>query len=189
MVLVTLSVSLGTASATPYGWDSGAPQILPDSTDHWFCFDSNVNSSERGRFRDAMEYLDSASLMYDVETGTCGTSTDIIYQYATPIPAAPGARGYDSCELRTGYLNLQCDRNPIYIDYSQILSESDASHPFETNIHKTIRHETGHSVGFSHHSTYVDAMRSGPVVFDWGYYSYSLHDICDHLHPYFNTPC
>lgn len=175
-------------SSTPYGWDPGAPQVLPDSTDHWFCFDSNVNAGERQRFRDAMQYLDSATAMYDVETGTCGSATDIIYRYSTPIPGFPGARGYDQCTVHTGYLGLLCDQNVVWVDYLQVLSESDGTHPFEINLHKTIRHETGHTAGLSHHDTAVDAMRSGPIPFDWGYFSYSTHDIC-HIQTFFGASC
>ena len=175
-MLVTF-VPVSEVSATPYGWAPGGPNMLPDSTGHSFCYYNIPAGTDRARMVDAMEYLDSATNMYDVYTASCFTSTDVVFVYQTPIPI-PGignARGFTDC--RSFVNNFFCDQARVSIDIWQIGLEATDPTNHEMNIGKTVRHEVGHTVGLSHHPPGTDAMSSGAVPSNWSFFWYTAHDI------------
>mgnify|MGYP001302668969 CR=1 FL=1 len=182
LAVAAMATSIQPASGTPFGVDPGGPGYLPDSQDHWFCFDgSSPTGTEANRFYSGMEYLDSSTLMYDVASSYCGSATDVIFRYQSPLAEAPGARGYAPCRVRTGYANLFCEQGDVIVDVPQIWLDaggwSGDPNTFELNIHKTVRHEIGHTAGLGH-SSGVHALESGHVPYNWGYLAYLAHDIC-----------
>jgi hypothetical protein len=131
--------------------------------------------------------------MYKVYTPTCGTATDIVYFEVTPIPI-PGqgnARGLTTCNSYTGPFGLLCDQFWVQVDPVEVFIEnggfSGSSSQLNTNLHKTIRHETGHTAGLGH-STGIDAMVSGPVPDTFSYVLYSGHDVCHINHQIAGAP-
>ncbi len=174
------------AGASPYGFDAGAPEYLPDSQDHWFCYDQTVPSGDRPRYASAMDYLDLATSMYDQYATSCGTSTDIVFAHNSPICVpdfgCSGIRGYTPCDRWIGAYGL-CDKFIVYVDPLYIFTKSGGFNGppglFDNNFAATIRHEIGHTGGLSHHTGgNADAMISGQVSTSWAYLGYASHDIC-----------
>ena len=180
--------STSAASAGTYPLQVAPYQYLPDSTDHWYCFDASVPSGSRSRYTSAMNNLDAVTLMSAVYTPTCGTSTDIRYLEASPIPYFSGTRGVALCTLATGYLGLLCDHYDVIVDPGQVWVDNGgfAGDPtqLDTNLHKTIRHETGHTAGLTHTQSVANVMISGQVTNLAAYLQYRDHDIC-HINLWF----
>lgn len=171
------------AAADPFGGQPGGPPYRADGADHWYCF-YNITGSERDPYNAAMEYLDSATDMYDVFTPTCGTSTDVMFLNNPNLD--PGVAGLTLCVAPLAA--PVCDGFWIATDsqeYFWYLGPGSA--PFDVHVGQNIRHEVGHSVGLSHSDTTYSAMRSG-VLPDLGGYNfvwglYEAHHINDHINP------
>jgi Peptidase M66 len=192
LVLVATALVVGSlpTGASPYGADPGGVGYYPDSTDHWYCFDSSVPGANRARYDSAMANVDAQTVMYDVVAGSCGYSTDVKYYEANPIPFVdPNTRGWAPCHHTVIY--AFCDQVLVFVNPAQIWIENggfggDATQ-FEVNYHKTIRHETGHSIGLGHWNG-VHAMESGHVPINYGYIFYNAHDVC-HVNTFFSAGC
>ncbi len=192
LVIVATSLLVGSlpTSASPYGADFGGPGYYPDSTDHWYCFDSSVPAVNRARYDSAMVNVDIQTVMYDVATGSCGYSTDVKYYEANPIPFVdPATRGWAPCHHVVIY--ALCDQVLAFVNPAQIWIQNGGfggdALQFEVNYQKTIRHETGHSIGLGH-SSGVHALASGPVPINYGYLFYTAHDAC-HVNAFLGAAC
>jgi hypothetical protein len=179
-------VPAGPASAGPYGAEPGGPGYIPDSTDHWFCFGSEIPGDQRFRHRDAMAYLDNATVMYDVESGACGSLTDVIFRQATPIPV-PGippnvtVLGWAPCTNQGGAFGVVCEQGQVWIDPTAIfLAIGGFGAPvgmYDFQLAFNLRHESGHSAGMGH-SGGVHALAQGVPPFNLGYLAYLPVDVC-----------
>lgn len=181
------------AGATPYGIEPSGPGYVPDSIDHWYCFDGSISAGvEANRFYNGMDYLDTATTMWDVASSYCGTATDVVFRYQNPIAEAPGARGFAPCRVRFGFLNAYCDRGDVIVSNGQVFIENGGfggdPATLDLNLHKTVRHEIGHTAGLGH-SGGVHALESGPVPYNWGYLAYLVHDICHINNRFGGPPC
>lgn len=170
------------ASADPFGYPN--PGYVADGADHWYCYTSAFDSTNRSRAAASMAYLDDTTDMYDVYAGaTCGTSTDVVWirDDAHADPYGDPVRGANYCVAWT-YFSV-CDQYWTVINQLQIYFETltyapgDVGPNFEVNMVKTIRHELGHSAGLSHSPTAPDAMRSGWVDTNLVWCTYSQHHV------------
>lgn len=179
----------GTAAAHPFGVDSGGPGYVADGADHWFCFSSSLpNDGSRSMYYDAMAYLDERTDIYDMDAGSCGSATDVVYirNDNLMVNGAP-VRGFAPCMYYLIY--AFCDQAWAGINYAAIANDSAVFAPGDFNNYiinavKTVRHETGHTVGLSHQS-YDDAMTSGWVDNNfWAWWVYSDHNR-DHVNGFY----
>lgn len=136
-----------TARADPFGYPN--PGFYRDSSDHWFCFNSSVPAgTDRQRIRDSMSYLDDTTVMWDVETSTCGTSTDVVWVYG----GAGGTPGVTTCVRWLAY--AACDQ--FWVEINQPLHYTTTGQcgggatMYDINMIQTVRHELGHTTGLSH---------------------------------------
>ncbi len=165
---------VGSTAATPYGWQPGAPDLLPDDYSHSMCFFNVPTGNDQSRWLAAMAYLDDATSMTDLAQ-SCLTTTDIVAVYQTPIAPFPGSRGVTQC---TTWINtFVCGQMRVTVDIWQIGLEATDPTNHDLNIHKTVRHEIGHTTGLSHHIGGADAMISGAVATNWSFLAYTAHDI------------
>lgn len=173
------------AEAGPYGAEPGGPGYIPDSVDHWFCFGGEIPADQRPRHRSAMAYLDDATVMYDVETSTCGSATDVIFRQEHPIPGPFPPNwvvfGYAPCINQGGAFGVVCEQGQVWIDPTAIFLAiggfSAPPHLYDYQLHFNLRHESGHSAGMGH-SSGIHALASGVPPYDWGYLAYLPVDIC-----------
>ena len=149
-----------------------------------------------------MDYLDLSTVMSAVEgvTGTgasyCGYSTDIYFYEFNGLLDANGygnPRGSSVCIVWANRNGQICDRAEVDIFPSVIFVANGgfngSSAQFDLNLHKTIRHEVGHTVGLDHYAQNpptvpASAMVSGAVPYDFSYTKYIGHEIC-HINKYF----
>jgi hypothetical protein len=135
-----------------------------------------------------MSHLDDATDMYDVEAGSCGSSTDVVWVYAG---IADGVRGIANCAVWLAY--AVCDQFWVRIDnvlhfYYTLECGGDGS-IFELNMVQAVRHELGHTAGLSHvvdedplcgppNPAADDAMGSDFVAFPtFEYVDYNSHHV------------
>lgn len=197
LALVT-SISAGTAAADPYG--SPNPGLYPDSKDHWFCFDASVPASERPRISASMSYLDDRTNMYDVYTASCGTSTDVVWVYGSPIIVdGYSYYGYTTCAVWVYEPWGVCDQFWVLVDqplhFARTVACGSSGTVYDLNLITTIRHELGHTAGLSH-AAYTgppcdyqpggnDAMTSDFYAFvTYDYVDYNGHHR-DHINAFF----
>lgn len=172
-------------AADAFGTQPGGPGFVADGRDHWFCF-VNISAADRRPFRDAMQYLDArVARVYDVESSACGNSTDVAYWVDNNIVDNLGfpARGRTWCRVLFWGV---CDQFWVSVNPTEIIANSMVNAPGDwnnvvVNYNKTIRHETGHSMGLQHSGTVLDAMRSGWVDNNFFYWYGYNDDHRDHL--------
>lgn len=132
-----------------------------------------------------MSFLDDATNVYDVESSTCGSSTDIWF-YTTTLPTY--TLGATSCQSWAFW--SVCDRFNVYLENGQFISVGGAcgssSNEIDFNYVHTVRHEIGHTVGLQHDQPLgslcnsirgTDAMTSDWVDTDFQWVTYSPHHI------------
>src|SRR5262245_39450329 len=147
---------------------------------------------------DVMAYIDDVTDHYDVYTPTCGSATDTVYHYESPIELAPGSYGHAPCTTTTGWLGLFCERSDVRIDTVALFLENGglSGDPgrLDYNLHFLVRHETGHNFGFGHNYDFEypclpeNPMIAGdcgfPLTYDLDFLAYTLHDVL-HLNALF----
>lgn len=171
IVLVgTMGFSEQPASADPFGGEAGGYPWRADGADHWYCF-SNIPADQQYRYHNALSVLDNQTDMWDVHTGTCGSSTDIAYFINVNL----AARGAAICVRLVAGSTTVCDAYWVALNPFAVLADPGTA-GFDISYNKTIVHETGHTAGLTHNDTTVSAMRSGAIPtlggynFLWGLY-------------------
>jgi len=190
---VLASIALGgTAGASPYGNEPGAPGYVPDSSDHWFCFDASVPSQYRFYYQWAMDNLDIQSApIYDVESGSCGWATDVKMIQASLSWVGSGVIGYAPCVTRAWNNNMICEAGEVWNDAALIFANNGgfggSQSLLDHRLHHNVRHEVGHTAGMAHYNTGgPHAVYSGLSTGAAGYHAYRGHDIC-HLNGWSNN--
>jgi hypothetical protein len=183
--MITFFGATTTATADPFGVEPGAPGYVSDGADHWFCFSATI--PDQVPYNDAMENLDWSTDMYDVPTPSCGPATDIVFWRNDSLSYGGFlVRGEALCT--TWLIFAFCDQFAVTINYAAIQADTIAAGGdllnLVINLHKTIRHEIGHTPGLSHDPAVVDAMRSGWVPSDWAFLGYNQHHI-DHVNGFY----
>lgn len=125
-----------------------APGFFTDSKDVWYCIHPDITSSQADHIHLAMQYMDSATNLYDISSGSCGTSTDIWFFTSSAPGGMAGARGHAGCAAPLGF--GVCDVAWISYSPGQIFLESTDSFNYLANLSKTLRHEVGHVLGLRH---------------------------------------
>jgi hypothetical protein len=194
-VVVAILTTVAAVSFTPnsvaaddYGYsnlDGNGPVPVPDSQDHWFCFASVPEAAHRTIIRGSMSFLDDSTNMYDVESSSCGASTDVWFRTQA---LASGALGLTTCQSWT-YWSV-CDRYNVYLEKDAFISVGAAcdssADVIEFNYVHTVRHEIGHTAGLHHVAPYKsvctgiagsDAMSSDWVNTNWLFVTYSQHHV------------
>ena len=181
---------VGSAHASDYGPEIPAPN-LPDSADHYYCFDSSVPTGERYRYDGAMQNLDAQTAMYDVKSSTCAWATDVHF-FEVGFGGIGGAAGVWSCPNVAWYDDRVCEQADIQVAPANIFVANGGFNGdpaiYQHSYNKTIRHETGHSAGLDHYNTDgPHAMYSGLVQStSSSYLSYRAHDTC-HIDGWINN--
>lgn len=143
----------------------GEAGLLADGRDHTYCR-GTIGANEWDDAQAAMAYLDDATVMFDTPEGIfCANATDVRYDNGVGIGTN---RGQWSC-IQAGAPGV-CDGNRVQISINNITNDSPAG-TVPNNLTKTVRHETGHSVGLRHYKTAGtpccpvehDAMISGAI--------------------------
>lgn len=107
-----------------------------------FCFYSNFTTSVSTGYY-AMSNLDSQTVMYDIEVGTCANYVDVWWSEL----GGSGIYGFRYCSIPVD--SSTCDSSDIKIDFGEI--DGDGSWDWEMR-RKVATHETGHAVGLGHDS-------------------------------------
>ncbi len=126
-----------------------------------------------------MSYLDDRTILSDLKRSSCSGSTDVVY-IETPNPGGnPDALGYAPCAV---WVNAYvCNQSWTIVSPQHVAQYA----PFpqdpsnvEINYIKTIRHETGHTVGLDHPGNFdsADCMVQGPIVNDLNQTAYNDHN-------------
>ena len=134
-----------------------------------------------------MEYVDARTKLYDQFSGAnCSSHTDVVYVEGDG--GAAGRRGYTVCVYGgTG----SCDQFWVVTDvpeiFTQTVDHGGDGDNYTVNLVKTIRHETGHTIGLNNDGQYsydtsllpswADAMVSGWVDTNLLWMSYSDHHV------------
>lgn len=159
----------------------------PDDWAHSWCM-ANVPASNQPRYSQAMASLDAWTNM-STSSQPCSSSTDVVF---IEQPIGGFTRGITACTAPVAVSPSlsRCQSHWSTIDVNQILADTPPGQSLanvDLNIHKTIRHELGHTVGFDHtgqsdwttHSTW-GAMVSGWVPTSLNYLAWMQHQV-DHL--------
>lgn len=148
-LLFVSSAALGSGSASA---DTFPGTRLADNAQHTFCFGATaaVPAADRPRYDQARTYLDVSTDLWDTVVG-CNGATDVVYSQ----PDLPGTvRGRWTC-LNVSSTN-RCLHSTVQVDAVEIFLQTFAFYPsggqpfadnYSINVHKTIRHEVGHSIG------------------------------------------
>src|SRR5687768_390022 len=115
MIACVMAVGLSVAGVgTPAHADPFPAAHWPDSTDHWYCFESGI-TTEASYYHDSMSYLDDRTAMSDHYTSTCGASTDVAFVRNDGLEALGlPARGATQCTAWSGF--AICDKARIDIN-------------------------------------------------------------------------
>jgi hypothetical protein len=191
--MAAAAVAVALLAAPPVAADPfpATTQGVADSLDHWYCFSAGVPAGSRQTYHDSLAYMDARVALHDVYTSTCGTATDVVYNEGD---LAGTTRGERTC---VRWVNASvCDQSWISVDPGRILTET-ANHGggqanFDVNYIKTIRHETGHTLGLNNDGvTYSaapaewrDCMVSGWVPTSLLWTTYSDHHVV-HINAYY----
>lgn len=183
------------AAADPFGWEPGAPNLLADSLDHWYCTPA-IAESNRTHYNSAMAHLDAATDLYDVNSGdSCGSSTDVAF-IETDLNGPLGRAQCVSAVPNT----LLCDSAWVLVDNAEHWSTAaycgSSAAELTGNFIITTRHELGHTVGLSHTPPIAPTcggaiLGNDPMTSDWvrnqplSIFNYNLHHI-GHVNNFYN---
>ncbi|GAA2431566.1 hypothetical protein GCM10010191_51720 [Actinomadura vinacea] len=141
-----------TASADPWGNQTGDTGAHPDEDPHGYCYSPTVSADLKSGINEAMwDAMDPTQVNVNYD-GDCklsgGGETDVVWRQGN---LAEGVSGKAPCE---DYDNDRCDQYYLTLDLGQI---NKGSHD-EIDQAQTACHELGHSGGLTHGGSSTDCM-------------------------------
>lgn len=205
--VAAVALATVTAPPAPVRADGFGPPIhYADGPDHWYCFSQGTTDpTHRSYATSAMGYLDARTHLYDVYAGaSCGSATDVVWVQTDLDQFGDGVFGYAPCASELS--STVCDQRWAMFDYVELFERTvacgNSGEDFVASVHKTVRHELGHSLGLRHGTLpsdheqcdypasdpaagAADAMASGLGVSDLLLVSYNDHHVDVHLNPHY----
>lgn len=152
--IVATLMSKSNLLADDFGTYTTGVGPFADNSNHDYCILDPTNwGSDDYIMHDAMDYLAGYTDMTTSFNSSCGAHDDV---QAKIYDLSGALRGKNTCRVALNGAG-RCDTSLVRIDTQEILTEaynaepSDWLYAFYRNVHYTLRHEIGHSVGMKHY--------------------------------------